>query len=230
MTLTWRAMLGASMGRSLGAQPRRPNVVLIAADDLGNADLGFQGSREIATPHPDGLARGGVTFRQGYVSHPFCSPTRACLLTGRYQQRFGHENNMVSNLDNPNTGLPLSERTMADLFRAAGYRTGLVGKWHLGAHPRFHPHKRGFEDMYGFVGGGTIPILASPETRGKCLSRSSATAVTFRRKSTSRRRSAAKRRHMYGSARAIRSFCILHSTRRIHRFRRPNTTWIATRT
>jgi arylsulfatase A-like enzyme len=137
------------------AQPgKRPNIVVILADDLGYADLGFQGSPDIRTPHLDRLAREGARFTNAYVTHAFCSPTRAGLMTGRYQQRFGHENNMLFNFDDAVTGLPLSETTMADRLGASGYKTGLIGKWHLGAHKQFHPMKRGFQEMYGFVGGG----------------------------------------------------------------------------
>lgn len=133
---------------------RKPNILLILADDLGFADLGFQGAKDVATPHLDAIARSGIRFTNSYVSHPFCSPARAGILTGRYQQRFGHENNMVFDPEDPVTGLPLEEVTLADMLKGAGYKTGLVGKWHLGAHPRFHPKKRGFDEMYGFIGGG----------------------------------------------------------------------------
>lgn len=136
------------------AATRKPNIVLIVADDLGYADVGFHGSREILTPNLDVLAGRGVQFTSGYVSHPFCSPTRAGLLTGRYQQRFGHENNMKFNPEDENAGLPLSEQTLPSMLKQAGYRTAAVGKWHLGAHPKFHPLKRGFDEFFGFIGGG----------------------------------------------------------------------------
>ncbi|CAN5793240.1 hypothetical protein BH11VER1_BH11VER1_23950 [soil metagenome] len=77
----------------------KPNVIFIVADDMGNADTGFQGSKDIPTPNLDALAHSGVRCTNGYVSHPFCSPTRAGLMTGRYQQRFGHENNPVFNTE-----------------------------------------------------------------------------------------------------------------------------------
>ncbi|MEZ5399746.1 MAG: sulfatase-like hydrolase/transferase [Bryobacteraceae bacterium] len=135
-------------------ESRKPNLVIILADDLGYADLGFQGAHDIPTPHLDRLARGGVRFTNGFVSHPFCSPTRAGLMTGRYQQRFGHETNPVYNPADPVSGLPTSETTLPQLLKSAGYVTGHIGKWHLGAHPQFHPMKRGFDEMFGFLGGG----------------------------------------------------------------------------
>ena len=139
-------------GSATGAEARRPNVVLLVADDLGYADLGFQGGKDIPTPNLDALAAGGVRCTNGYVSGPYCSPTRAGLLTGRYQQRFGHEFNPGEGRRDE-IGLPLSQTTLADRLKAAGYATGLVGKWHLGAAPKFHPQKRGFDEFFGFLGG-----------------------------------------------------------------------------
>jgi arylsulfatase A-like enzyme len=125
----------------------RPNVIVIVGDDMGYADVGFHGCKDVPTPNLDALAKGGVRFTNGYVSGPYCSPTRAGLLTGRYQTRFGHEFN-----PNGAAGLPLTESTMADYFKAAGYATGWVGKWHLGTGER-HPLKRGFDSAFGFLGG-----------------------------------------------------------------------------
>jgi arylsulfatase A-like enzyme len=136
------------------AATRRPNIIVILADDLGYGDLGFQDSKDIPTPNLDQLARSGVRFTNAYVSHPFCSPTRAGLMTGRYQQRFGHENNPVYNPRDEVSGLPIEETTLPQVLAKAGYATGLVGKWHLGAAPKFHPMKRGFTEMFGFLGGG----------------------------------------------------------------------------
>ena len=114
---------------------------------------GFPGGTEIATPHIDALASNGVRFTNGYVSGAYCSPTRAGLLTGRYQTRFGHEFNPGGTTDGTEIGLPLSETTLADRLRSAGYATGLVGKWHLGSAEQFHPQKRGFDEFFGFLGG-----------------------------------------------------------------------------
>jgi arylsulfatase A-like enzyme len=126
----------------------RPNLLLIIGDDMGYADVGFQGCKDIPTPHLDSLAGDGVRFTQGYVSGPYCSPTRAGLLTGRYQTRFGHEFNPTG----PN-GLSTSQQTLADRLRGAGYVTGLVGKWHLGSTPEMRPQRRGFDEFFGFLGG-----------------------------------------------------------------------------
>ena len=132
----------------------KPNVLIIVADDLGYNDLGFQGCKDIATPHLDKLAAQSVRCTSGYVSHPFCSPTRAGLLTGRYQQRFGHETNPEWLPESTRDGMPVSESTLGDALRKQGYKTGLVGKWHLGAHPQFHPLKRGFDECFTALGGG----------------------------------------------------------------------------
>ncbi len=145
--VSWILVLAASC-TALAAPPRKPNILFIVADDLGYADVGFQGCKDIPTPNVDALATSGVRFTSGYVSGPYCSPTRAGLMTGRYQTRFGHEFNPGGK-----DGLPLSETTIADRFKAAGYITGLVGKWHLGSLPQFHPQKHGFEEFFGFLGG-----------------------------------------------------------------------------
>lgn len=140
------------------AQPareaNRPNILILLADDLGYADIGANGCKDVATPNIDSLAKNGVRLTSGYVSGPYCSPTRAALLTGRYQQRFGHEFNPgpIQNAD-PDFGLPLTETTMADRLRANGYATALVGKWHLGFEAKFHPQRRGFDEFFGFLGG-----------------------------------------------------------------------------
>jgi arylsulfatase A-like enzyme len=134
--------------------PQKPNILILLADDLGYADLGFQGAKDIPTPNIDSLARTGVRFTDGYVSSVMCSPSRAGLLTGRSQSRFGHEINWEQSIPNDPRGLPVTEKTMADQLKAAGYRTGIVGKWHLGESPQFHPNKRGFDEFFGFTSGG----------------------------------------------------------------------------
>lgn len=141
----------------LAAAADHPNVVLIVADDLGYGDVGFQGSTQIQTPNIDALAHSGVRFTQGYVSAPVCSPSRAGLLTGRNQVSFGYDNNLddaTPGFDPEFAGLNVKEKTIADRLKAAGYVTGLIGKWHLGTRPQFHPLKRGFDEFWGFLGGG----------------------------------------------------------------------------
>jgi arylsulfatase A-like enzyme len=136
------------------AAETRPNILLIVADDLGYNDVGFQGCRDIPTPNLDRLAASGVRCTNGYVSYPVCSPSRAGFLTGRYQQRFGHEFNPKWDPASTTHGLPLTQTTIADALRGADYTTGMVGKWHQGAHPQFHPNRRGFDEFFGFLGGG----------------------------------------------------------------------------
>lgn len=151
--------------QSTFAAPRKadqPNVVVIVADDLGYGDIGVYGCKDIPTPHIDSLAKHGVRFTDGYVSCPVCSPTRAGLLTGRYQQRFGHEFNPgATQTTDPRFGLPLSERTLADRLQQRGYATGAVGKWHLGYRPEFQPLKRGFDEYFGFLAGARTYLHAN---------------------------------------------------------------------
>src|SRR5262245_6082723 len=131
---------------------KKPNIVILLADDQGYADTGFQGCKDINTPNIDALAKGGVRCTNGYVSGPYCSPTRAGLMTGRYQQRFGHEFNPGPTPE-PGFGLALTETTLAQRLKDAGYTTGMVGKWHLGFEKQFHPLSRGFQSYFGFLGG-----------------------------------------------------------------------------
>ena len=146
------------------AQARQPNIVMIVGDDMGYADIGVHGSKDIPTPNIDALARAGIRFTDAYVTGPHCSPTRAALLTGRYQQRFGHEVNPGADAG-PNGGLPLGETTMANRLKAAGYRTALFGKWHLGSNERLHPLSRGFDEFYGFLGGEHSYFESSPSDK-----------------------------------------------------------------
>lgn len=152
MPRTLTLLLALACALPAAAAERKPNVLVILADDLGYNDTGFQGSKDIATPHLDALARGGVRCTSGYVSGPYCSPTRAALLTGRYQTRFGHEFNPHKGDVNV-LGLPTAETTVAQRLKALGYVTGLVGKWHLGVAEHFHPLRRGFDEFFGFPMG-----------------------------------------------------------------------------
>lgn len=148
----------------------QPNIVLLFADDAGFADFGFQGSTIMKTPNLDKLAKQSVRFTQGYVTHPTCGPSRAGLITGKSQYRFGYEENnvptfmsAVSAVDGPEMGLPIEEKTMGDYLRKQGYATGFYGKWHLGGADRFHPTNRGFDEFYGFRGGARS-YFEYPET------------------------------------------------------------------
>ena len=131
-----------------------PNIVVILADDLGYGDVGFNGCPDIPTPNIDSLAANGALCTNGYATHPVCSPSRAAIMTGRYQQRFGHE--LSPTFDtiipaNPGLGLPESELTLPQLLKPAGYVCGALGKWHLGFAPNLFPTQRGFDEFFGFL-------------------------------------------------------------------------------
>ena len=147
------------------AQSKPPNLLVILADDLGYGDLGIHGGRDVPTPHLDALAAAGVRCTNGYVTAPYCGPSRAGLLTGRCQTRFGYEFNPHSG-DHSKLGLPLDQRTLADRLRGAGYATGLIGKWHQGFSPDHHPQSRGFDEFFGFLVGGHN-FLLSKEAKPK---------------------------------------------------------------
>lgn len=135
---------------------KQPNVIIILSDDQGWGDVGFNGATDIPTPNLNQLAKEGVVFSQGYSSHPYCSPSRAGLLTGRYQQKFGHENNPENEKQGEDTvvGLPQNELMISELLQQNDYQTCAIGKWHLGNAKKFLPNQRGFDDWYGFSGGG----------------------------------------------------------------------------
>jgi len=141
-----------------------PNILVILADDLGYGDISCHGGK-IPTPHIDSIGGNGMSFQEGYVTAPQCAPSRAGLMTGRYQQRFGFEYNFEDSqgVAEPGAGLARGEKTIADRLRAAGYRTGAIGKWHLGEEPSFHPLERGFDDFFGFLAGSSHYLM--PEGR-----------------------------------------------------------------
>lgn len=143
-----------------------PNVVIIMADDLGYSDVGCYGCVDFETPHIDALAKRGVRCTSGYVSHPYCSPSRAGLLSGKYQQSFGHEHNPSYDEGNDEIGIDVSTKLLPHLMAEAGYETGLVGKWHLGAGEPFRPAVRGFTEFYGFLGGGHHYFKVNPNGLG----------------------------------------------------------------
>jgi len=134
--------------------PPPPNIIVILADDLGYGDVGYNGCPDIPTPNIDSLAANGALCTNGYVTHPTCSPSRAAIMTGRYQQRFGYETAPTFDTllpQNPALGLPESEITLAQILKPAGYVSGVIGKWHLGFAPNLFPTERGFDEFYGFL-------------------------------------------------------------------------------
>ncbi|NME69150.1 sulfatase-like hydrolase/transferase [Flammeovirga aprica] len=154
---------------NVNAQEARPNIVLIVADDLGFADISLHGSKQINTPNIDQLAFDGVLCTEGYTSAPVCSPSRAGFITGRHQVKFGYDNNLGGNqpgFDPEYLGLPLSEKTIATRLKDLGYKTALIGKWHLGSLPKYHPTKRGFEEFWGYTSGGHDYFIAKENGKG----------------------------------------------------------------
>lgn len=144
-----------ALATAAAAEAEHPNIILIVADDLGYAELGCQGNTDIPTPHIDSIAKNGVRFTQGYVTAAYCSASRAGFLTGRYQTRFGYEFNPTGHHnEDPEAGLPLGQHTLAEHLVEAGYVTALVGKWHLGGTPKFHPFRHGFDEFFGFTHEG----------------------------------------------------------------------------
>ena len=142
-------------------QPTRPNIVFIVADDLGYADLGCYGGRDASfgpvSPVLDGLAARGLKLTQGYSNSPVCSPTRFALMTGRYQYRLrGAAEEPINSKSRGSTtlGLPPEHPTLPSLLRDAGYRTALMGKWHLGYPPAFGPLRSGYDEFFGPMSGG----------------------------------------------------------------------------
>ncbi|MDP6941593.1 MAG: sulfatase [Planctomycetota bacterium] len=134
----------------------QPNILLIMADDMGYGDLSCYGSKQIQTPNIDSLASTGVRFTNGYVSSSVCSPSRAGLITGRSGSRFGYEHNLhlARNVSPEYVGIPINETLMPQYLKPLGYRTGLIGKWHLGKSiPEHHPNQRGFDYFFGMLGG-----------------------------------------------------------------------------
>ncbi|KZS38824.1 sulfatase [Aquimarina aggregata] len=134
--------------------PKRPNILLVLCDDLGYADVGFNGSKDIKTPALDALALTGTKLTSAYVPHPFCGPSRAGIMTGRYAHTIGAQFNLPPNSETISKGIDVGETFMSKVLQESGYSTGLVGKWHLGAVDKYHPNNRGFDDFYGFLGGG----------------------------------------------------------------------------
>lgn len=143
---------------TVSMQAARPNIVVILCDDLGYADVGFNGAKDIRTPELDKLARGGTIFTSAYVAHPFCGPSRTALMTGRYPHEIGAPFNLPNSGDGieryNQQGVDVHEPFVSAVLHDAGYFTGGIGKWHLGITEPYQPNSRGFDDFYGFLGGG----------------------------------------------------------------------------
>lgn len=162
-TVLTAVVLSAYSRGALQADVKKPNIVLIFCDDLGYADVGFNAEvfgveTDAVTPNIDALAAGGTIFKQAYVAHPFCGPSRMALLSGRMPHAYGGQKNLpdvAKNLENYNElGIPENETLISTVLQSAGYATACVGKWHVGSSKPFHPNTRGFDEFYGFVGGG----------------------------------------------------------------------------
>lgn len=146
--------IGCSISNSSGSsKASQPNIILIMADDLGYGDIGCYGSPTIKTPNLDTLAEGGMKFTDYHSNCPVCSPTRAALLTGRYQQRAGIEGVIYAKGPTREKGMDLEEVTFAELLKGRGYATGIFGKWHLGYSVEFNPARQGFDEFRGYVSG-----------------------------------------------------------------------------
>lgn len=179
-SLTWMVRLILSLlclhGITSAKSPAQPNILLIVSDDAGYSDFGFQGCKDIPTPHLDKLAREGLRFTQGYVPGCVCSPSRAGMLTGKNPSRIGHEDN----LSDRSLGVDANTELLPARLRKLGYHTAGLGKWHLGWADQYQPWNRGFDEFYGFLGGGSeylpknnqpIPMLRNgkPTTESEYL-------------------------------------------------------------
>lgn len=147
---------------------KKPNIIILFADDLGYGDVGFNGCTDIPTPHIDSLAKNGINCTNGYSSCPVCGPSRAGLLSGRYQNRMGFEDNPGPFRQTKETrlGFPLDQKTIADRVKNLGYTTGMVGKQHDGISPEYNPVNRGFDEFYGFNNGATDYFKPNKLVRG----------------------------------------------------------------
>ncbi len=150
-------LLAFFLAVTLPALAEKPNVVLLFVDDLGYADVGYNGCPDIPTPNIDSIARNGVVFENGYVSAPVCAPSRAGMLTGRYPTRFGYEDTPGPFRQSAQVeiGIPFVEKNIAERLKPLGYITGIVGKWHEGRLEKFQPCNRGFDESFYFNDGWT---------------------------------------------------------------------------
>ncbi|MGI8783769.1 MAG: sulfatase family protein [Acidobacteriota bacterium] len=150
-----------------GQTPERYNIISIVTDDQARWGVGAYGNREVQTPNMDRLARQGARFVNAFVPTPVCSPSRASFLTGRYGTELGITDWIAPNESEAGLGLPPGAVTWPEVLRQNGYRTALIGKWHLGGQPQYHPTRRGFDHFFGFLGGGNTPMDPTLEVEGQ---------------------------------------------------------------
>ena len=175
------ALAGIGFGRTGLTQTVRPNIVFILADDLGYADVSCYGRRDYTTPNVDRLAIEGLRFTQAYSNSANCSPTRTGLITGRYQMRLqvGLEEPINAVTTPRSIGLPPSHPTLPSLLKKVGYRTSLVGKWHLGFLPDFSPLKSGYDQFFGIFSGAADYFNHGPNAAaGQLYEQENASAST----------------------------------------------------
>lgn len=149
---------------------KQPNIIIILADDLGYKDVRYMGCKDIPTPNIDAIAKNGVWFTNGYTTCPVCAPSRAGLLTGRYQNRFGFEDNPGPYRRTKETipCIPLREKTMGEYFKEIGYNTAIIGKWHEENVSLRNPVTRGFDKFFGFINGASSYYI-NDNSKGKLL-------------------------------------------------------------
>jgi len=157
----WIALAILASALCAAGADAQPNVVILFADDLGYADVGYHGSPDMVTPHIDSIAKNGVQFSAGYVTAPVCGPSRAGLRTGIYQNRFGAEDNPgpYKAREDVKIGIPTEMRTMSERMKELGYMTGMVGKSHTGNGREFHPNSSGYDEFFGFINGASNYLL-----------------------------------------------------------------------
>jgi len=163
--ITFFALLGFVTGAP--AQTKKLNIIVITTDDQARWSLGCYGNKEAKTPHMDRLAKDGARFLSAFTATPVCSPSRVSFLTGRYGTQVNITDWITPKEAQGGLGIPKDAVTWMSVLQRAGYQTGLIGKWHLGMLPRFHPTKNGFHHFMGFLGGGNTPMNPSLEIDGK---------------------------------------------------------------
>jgi arylsulfatase A-like enzyme len=165
--LAFALLLSAPGARACAGTVKKYNIIAIVTDDQGCWALGAYGNREVKTPHMDRIAREGARFANAFTATPVCSPSRASFMTGRYGTQVKITDYISPAEGQGGVGLPQDAMTWPEVLQRAGYVTALIGKWHLGNLPQFHPARRGFNHFVGFVGGGTTPMNPTLEVNGK---------------------------------------------------------------